>query len=123
MDYNLSCIIKSALTSALIVVSSQVCGQIYAANYSEVRGNEIIDRYLTGMGLGFFTANTKLVALGQKPLYCPPPTLGLSGRNYIDILEKELERAAKNPKEKAFFATTPVEFYMMAGLISTFPCK
>ena len=81
--------------------------------------SNITELYLKGVGDGLVLAN----AMGfrrQQPLFCQPEELGLVGRNFVDILERELKRTP--PRGGPWRDNDILPFILLHGLMNTFPC-
>ena len=73
--------------------------------------------YVTGVARGFEASNAVLSNRGDARLFCVPRKLPLNTRNYIDILDDELER-----RGTAVTGNELVEIVLFRGLERTFPC-
>ncbi|WP_432283931.1 hypothetical protein SLT36_19050 [Aminobacter sp. BA135] len=74
--------------------------------------------YVSGLGEGMSWANVSANSDLGKSLYCLPPRLGLSGRNYISILEDYAERY-----KSAGSYDQEVALLLLSALQEMFPCK
>lgn len=76
--------------------------------------------YIKGLGEGIGWANIEATAR-RTPLYCPPGKLAIDVANYIDILDREIERFSKT-SSSAEANGTWIGLLLMDGLKDTFPC-
>jgi len=73
--------------------------------------------YLSSIELGMSWVNVLLAEdRKERPLYCPPNTLALTGEQLVDILRKELEGS---PEE----GSRPLGLVLMTALQKAFPCQ
>jgi hypothetical protein len=77
--------------------------------------------YVSGMGSGISWANGQATRT-NSPLYCSPPKRGLSGENYIDILNKAIDDFSGQATAKQL-DEFPIGALLMRGLRTTFPCS
>jgi|TARA_B100000315_G_scaffold118294_1_gene108420 hypothetical protein len=58
----------------------------------------------------------------NNPFFCPPDHLALNANNYVEILEREIQRQREsgNLNEDA---SVGVELILFFGLVRTFPCS
>jgi hypothetical protein len=98
--------------------------QMTIAEYRELRAKgqasqQWLQTYILGVGTGIMVTNTHLQLRGLSTVYCPPETLGMRATNYLDIVDRELDTAARLYGEHAQGA---VEIALLDGLRRTFPC-
>jgi hypothetical protein len=76
--------------------------------------------YIKGVGMGYACANVDNKINGLPPLYCPPVNLGVTVENYLDIIDRYIERHKniKGENPESF-----IELLLLKGLKETFPCK
>ena len=84
--------------------------------YLQNKNDLVLKTYINGVGEGYGWANVENGSAKNPLIYCQPAKLALSGLNYIDIIDRELE-AFNYPMD------TPIEFVLLMGLKRTFPCK
>ena len=86
----------------------------------------VYDSWIEGVGVGIDWANAEMILRKMKPLYCPSKNLTLGLENYLDILERQLQKikefSKKNPGTVKDINKFPVEYLLLQGLINTFPC-
>ena len=75
--------------------------------------------YIAGIGDGIRWANIE-ATLRKQPFYCPADKLPMETPDLLDILNREIEGAAKNKVSK--FDEMPIGAVLLAGLIRAFPC-
>jgi hypothetical protein len=108
----------------VMALASPVCADVTLKSFAEAKvegGNKwlLVQFYVFGAGQAYLAVNGKLVAVQHKtPLYCQPDHLALTGDNYVDIVEKQLQRwgVGTLPDDMSI---APV---LLAGLEYTFPC-
>lgn len=111
--------LKAAFAGALtLCVAIPASATLYVSDYEELKVKEPAPTrlYVSGVGEGIFWANT-LLGRVDTPMYCQPERLGLGPANYMDILEKQLERREHKTKD------VPIEMVLLEGLMETFPCS
>ena len=99
------------------VFVAPVWAEISVRDYDKARESETLKTYITGVAKGIFWANAVLGFNKQTPLFCPPANLALTGENYRDILNREL-----NAQKDKYSLDAPIEMILLHGLMSTFPC-
>ena len=111
----------------LVLMVSSV--PVFGINFDEYKaikasGNSsdklALEYYISGLGSGFFTANTVLKYEGNTQFYCQPEKLLLKSVNYMKILE---EKAEKLDTAKSYNTKVPIDMILLEGLRDTFPCK
>jgi hypothetical protein len=76
----------------------------------------LMEIYLKGVGDGFMVVNSELIAnRKEQPLYCQRVERGLTGENYITILENEILR-------RSWPDDALLSYILIRGLQNTFPC-
>jgi hypothetical protein len=110
---------KLILAISSILVTSSALGAMTIELYNEAsnkkEGKQLVEMYIYGLGDGFFWANAAAKATNNKDLYCPPPNLIMNGKNYMDILNQEIEKGL-------YTKDTEVGLVLFLGLKNTFPC-
>ena len=83
---------------------------------------DITKLYIFGVGEGFSWSCTVLEAEGKQLFFCQPDHLVLNANNYVEILEREIQRQREsgNLNEDA---SVGVELILFFGLVRTFPCS
>jgi Rap1a immunity proteins len=71
--------------------------------------------YVNGIMSGFDHANARLIAEGQRPLYCQRPDQTLSANEVLDVTRKAI---GQTPQKGRFSAT----LIILHILIEAFPC-
>jgi hypothetical protein len=84
---------------------------------------KLVTSYVKGIGDGFVFYSVRAEdSLKQKPLFCQPDKLVLQTQNFMDILDREIKKAASAmPKDK--LDGIPLATILLSGLQDTFPCK
>ena len=70
-------------------------------------------------GEAFGWANSDLIGKSQKPLYCPPDKFSFMPKNYLSILQEQVNKKS-NLLEKDFRI---YPLLLLEGLKETFPCN
>ena len=89
---------------------------------ADLEGKQKINIMMMHQEMGLSWSNTYLkVFKGQKPLYCKPKNLRITGEQAFQIFREEVEsaKAIKAINEPTYASG----LYLLAGLIKTFPCK
>jgi hypothetical protein len=73
--------------------------------------------YLLGLSAGLNTANNKLNAIKQVPLYCYPPYLNLTINDYKEIIGLGIKNATPNSP-----AEPSIDEVLLKQLIKLYPC-
>jgi len=73
--------------------------------------------YVQGLAEGIQAASVAT----QKQLYCPPKGVPLAMNNYVDILDRQIRKAAISMPQ-AQLESTWVVVLLLEGLQQTFPC-
>ena len=81
----------------------------------------ILELYVKGLGDGIMWSNIE-VKVDGKPFYCPPAKLVPTTENYMDILNRQISKAA-GILTQAKLEEMPVVLLLIRGLKETFPCE
>jgi hypothetical protein len=82
------------------------------------RNKETFENYVGGIGIGVFYASLFNVSqLGQKPIFCPPQRLKISGYVVIDSFNDYINNAPIDVEDYAVGVVMPF------ALQKTFPCN
>lgn len=91
-------------------------------NYMAKGQDDLVKIYIKGLGIssGWMITVQESQDKNYKKLYCPPLKLGLTVDNYINILEKRIEKVKNVPgyQDKVY-----IELELIYGLMETFPCN
>jgi hypothetical protein len=90
--------------------------------YKEVKETELMQAYIDGVGRGFVILNVVMGKEIGKNCFCIPPSLALETANVIRILDDEIKRREQSIGFKKA-QEDMVEFCLLMGLKTTFPCK
>jgi hypothetical protein len=95
-------------------------GEVSVELYQKLRSKNELNQgwfiaYINGLGRGFGWMNTELASRGQPRVFCAPEKFGLRAENYIDVLDRQLERREGD-------SSTVIELVLLNGLKRTFPC-
>jgi hypothetical protein len=77
--------------------------------------------YIRGLGEGLTWANTQARAM-KTPLFCSPRKLALTLENYIDIIDRQIEKRSSEITQ-AELEGTFIGLMLTVGLEETFPCE
>ena len=119
---------KLTLVLALLLFSSPAWGQkktikdfLEAYDKAPLKAQQGINIKFIDYENGMGWANSHLeIVRGEKPLYCPPKKLRLTGEQAFQIFREEVERKVGFAKKLSVKASG---FFLLGGLIRTFPCK
>lgn len=118
--------VKILVISFVIFLFSNSLNAMSVKTYEEMMSSNnssdvlVVKTYVFGLGEGFTMSNTVLLGRKQESLFCPPENLPLNADNFIDILNKTIDRyknAGKNISEM------PILILLFRGLETTFPCS
>jgi len=87
-------------------------------DFERFKNDQTFKFYIHGVGQGFAYANGSLQYIGQSPLYCQPANLALKPENYLEILQRYIEKHKNTLKPD-----WTVEMLLLLGLKETFPCN
>ena len=87
--------------------------------FQHTKDNPIVISCIGGVGQGYLYANTKLLIDGKPRIYCQPTGLALIGRNYIQLIETEVQRPSPGYK---YSEKTAIEIVLLNALVTNFPC-
>jgi hypothetical protein len=59
--------------------------------------------------------------VGQPRIYCVPSNLALNVSNYIDILDRQIEKDSKTTPARILDKSI-IGLKLLSGLLATFPC-
>jgi hypothetical protein len=106
---------KTALLLVTIVLTVVPANSfISVKDYHDYKDQELFKIYISGVGEGFLMMNSYLRSYEKPPIYCQPGKLVMNADNYINIIESEIKRGAKQD--------SIIELLLLYGLIKTFPC-
>tara|TARA_Y100000815_G_scaffold100560_1_gene89286 strand:- start:8608 stop:8973 length:366 start_codon:yes stop_codon:yes gene_type:complete len=77
--------------------------------------------YISGVGAGLLWAN----AFDEKSpgragsIYCAPPQLSLTAKNYHDIA---VAAVGRGDADGTRIGDEPIDYFLLQGMIATFPC-
>jgi len=112
--------LKVSLVIALLFPLSflNVAYAMTVSKYEEIvkKDKSSTETYIKGLGNGYFWSNVILEVRGGARFYCQPKNLVLYGKNYVDILDKEIIKLRKS-KEKDV-EDREVELLLYQGLVS-----
>lgn len=111
-----------ALTLALLLTSAAYA-DIHVRDYkgAKAAGGATWDQmkvFIAGSGTALGYANVELVRTNRLPLYCSPDSLRIRSDNFLDIIDTEMAS-----HQSLVTDDTYIEEVLIAGLMSTFPCK
>ena len=91
-------------------------------NYMAKGQDDLVKIYIKGLGVSsswMITVQESQDKNYQK-LYCQPLNLGLTVENYVNILDKRIEKFKNVPgyQDKVY-----IELELINGLMETFPCN
>jgi hypothetical protein len=118
---------SGVMTFCLFMLSASVRADITVKTYNEVMTSkethevELGKTYIKGLGVGIEWANT-MAKLRKSPLFCPPDTLSLGLKDYIDILDRQIEKYSRLVNQ-AELQKMWVGSALMHGMEATFPCR
>ncbi len=93
-----------------------------ARNYYEKSDSDDVKLYIFSSGASFAAANSLLKSKGLPRLYCAPSKMALTTENYVEIFEDQLKKII-DQKILEKQPNIPMEYVLLTGLVSTFPCK
>ncbi|MGG6895807.1 hypothetical protein [Rhizobium sp. BR 315] len=78
--------------------------------------------YIAGMGEGYSWSNVAAQSRGDAAIYCPPQKLGISGSQYVKLLDDYI--ADKTHYRSDFSPPdSEVAFVLYLALLDAFPCQ
>ena len=106
----------SFLLAVTLATAEHVSGEMTLKHYKEFKPKELtrIEIYVTGLGDAFSWANTYLEQ--RSFLFCQPSKLALGTKNYMRILDDEIQR-------KIYKEEHSIGLILLMGLKETFPCS
>ena len=107
---------KKLLFFVLITFSTYAFSEFDVQGYKKLKNTDPMKIYVEGIGKGAFLSNVHLVVIGQKPFFCPPSKLAITGENYQRILDDGIKN--QNASSSQY-----IELILIKELINTFPCK
>lgn len=114
---------KLALIALIILSASSAAGDWTVSAYRTFKTDrelwDLARIHIRGVGTGYSWANLYLKRAGQGQLFCPPQKKAPKDDDYIDILDREIQRRARKDKE---IEERYIEKLLMDGLKRTFPC-
>jgi len=108
-----------SIVLGLTLATAPARAEFFIKEYEKVKDSTAFKMYIEGVGIGYSWANNAIEPK-QYQLFCPPPTLELQEKNYVNILKREL---AENKVWISSATNYPVELILLKGLQRTFPCK
>jgi len=114
-------LLLSLLLAGLLFTSSAQGYEISLKDYENLKNEQEMDVYISGLGTGLESANNRLKSGKQAGLYCPPADTILRTNNFMEILEKEIASLKKTDPEG--WQKREVGQTLLEGLLKTFPCK
>lgn len=78
--------------------------------------------YVLGLGEGMQYAEIELEVTKRVHIFCAPPKLAVTMENCMDILDRQIKKAATFLTEARLTETT-IDILLMVGLKETFPCS
>ena len=87
--------------------------------FQRTKDNPIVISYISGVGQGYLYANTRLLMDGKSRIYCQPIGLALIGKNYIQLVETEVQRPSAG---HIYSENTAIEVVLLNALVTNFPC-
>jgi hypothetical protein len=116
---------KKILLIILLLISHISRADYTIAQYQKNMVNPVsksqMTFYLAGLGAGYGWANTGNKSfLKQNYLYCEPEKLGLNAYNYLNILDKRIEKIKVSGKP---YLDNLIEIELLVALMDAFPCK
>ena len=115
---------KNIVILLLFIVSTNVLADWSSRDYDNMSKIEkdSLRMYINGVGEG--TSWMSIIQESNnkeyKKLYCPPEDLVLDVNNYVDILEKRINKVKK--LNYSNLGNFPIGMELINGLIDTFPC-
>jgi hypothetical protein len=120
---------RTALIVCLLAFSAgRAKGGLSVKDYQSIMATKdedairLVTSYIKGLGEGMLYYSIRTEDTKQTPLFCAPERLALQTKNYVDIIEREIKRAAIHmPKKELDEVALPT--ILLSGLEDTFPCK
>ncbi|HWS02817.1 MAG TPA: hypothetical protein VN448_05415 [Gammaproteobacteria bacterium] len=109
------CIAVAALS--ILSFSQPAQAEVSISDYEKYKGDEGFKMYLGGYLEGLKWANLMMMRNKLPSLYCPPPELGLTVDNGIQILDDFIEHS------KNLEGNDHIEVVMIFAMQNAFPCK
>ncbi|MBE9529487.1 MAG: hypothetical protein IME99_09650 [Proteobacteria bacterium] len=117
---------KLILTVVMLLIAVPVFAEQTVENYikyeneyaDDSAAKTIMETYVSALGSGMGWTNTILNKRGQQELFCTPKNLALNYNNYIDIIDKQVDRVVQDGGGDDF----PIPMLLLFGLMETFPC-
>ena len=88
--------------------------------FQGTKDNPVVMAYISGVGQGYLYANTKLLMDGKRRMYCQPTGLALIGKNYVQLIETEIQRPSAG---HAYSEKSVIEIVLLNALMANFPCE
>lgn len=88
--------------------------------FQRTKDNPIVMSYISGLGQGYLYANTKLLMDGMPRIYCQPIGLALIGKNYVQLIETEVQHPSSG---HVYTEKTAIEVVLLNALLANFPCE
>jgi hypothetical protein len=115
---------KKIVVLLLLMVTTSVMAEWTVREYDNMSKTEKYDLrvYINGLGVGstWVVNFEEFTNKKYKPLYCPPMNLALGASNYVDILERRINKMKK--LNYYDWETSPIGLELVNGLVDTFPC-
>jgi len=108
------------LLAGFLFTSSAQGYEISLKDYENLRSEQEMDVYVSGLGTGLESANNRLKSGKQAGLYCPAADTILRTNNFMEIIDKEIASLKKTDPEG--WQKREVGQTLLEGLIRTFPC-
>lgn len=107
--------IKTVVLSLIMLIPVSASGEIPIGQYAQLKDNDQVKTYITGVGKGVFYADVYLSVFDRKPLLCIPPGVEIGQDIILAAIEKELNTTNYDPLD-------PVESIVPMALMVRFPC-
>ena len=91
-------------------------GDFIEAYNDHTKDNLLQRMFIRGIGEGIMALSAFVNEGGGKPVYCPPPNVGLVDAQYVAIMTDHI---AKYPSIK----DKPVSLVLVSALEEAFPCR
>ncbi|TXH81178.1 MAG: hypothetical protein E6Q77_08595 [Rhizobium sp.] len=114
--------ISSLGIAALALLNSAIPSTALTYRELSTYSSDLKDVYVSGVGEGFFWSNIAIQSRGDSGMYCPPQKLGITGSQYVKLLD---DYVADKTHYRANFSPpdTEVAFVLYLALLDAFPCK